>query len=267
LADARKALTRAEALGASGGLSARDVEQAQSDVRLRERDLDAATSHERAAMQDEQRARAALMPTDPTRTTSVLTLRSPMAGRVLRVFEEHDRVVPAGTPLVEVGDLSTVEVLVDVLSRDAPSVQPGQAMIVSAASGTVYPATVTKIEPAAFTKISPLGVEEQRVNVVGRFDGLPVGLGDHFGVDVSIVLWKSESALSLPVTALVPVDTAWGVYVVTGGRAQLRLVRTGRRGSTAAEVIGGVVAGDSIVAFPDERIRAGARVRAVRPRR
>jgi HlyD family secretion protein len=122
---------------------------------------------------------------------------------------------------------------------------------------------VTRIEPAAFTKVSPLGVEEQRVNVVGRFDEPPLGVGDRFEVDVRVVTWQRDRALSLPVTSLVPVDTSWGVYVVSGGRVRLRPVRIGRRGSTAAEVLDGVVAGDSIVAYPDERLRVGARVRAL----
>jgi HlyD family secretion protein len=34
---------------------------------------------------------------------------------VLRVFEESERVVPAGTPLLEVGDPANLEVVVDVL--------------------------------------------------------------------------------------------------------------------------------------------------------
>lgn len=234
---------------------------------MRERGVEAATSHATAAMQEERRARAALMPTDPSQMTSgVLTLTSPIAGRVLRVFEEHDRVVPAGTPLMEVGDPSTVEVLVDVLSRDAGSIAPGIPMLVRIGAGTEYRAHVTRIEPAAFTKVSPLGVEEQRVNVVGRFDAAPVGLGDRFEVEVRIVLWQHDSVLTLPLTALVPVDTTWGVYLVAGARATLRPVQIGRRSSSAAEVVSGVAAGDTIVAYPDERLETGGRVRAVRRR-
>jgi HlyD family secretion protein len=267
LEDARKARTRAERLAASGGLATRDVEQAVMDVRLRERDVEAATSHQAAATQEERRARAAVMPTDPSRmTTGLVTLTSPMAGRVLRVFEEHDRVVPAGTRLIEVGDLSTVEVLVDVLSRDASSVAPGFPMVIRGGTGREYRASVARIEPAAFTKVSPLGVEEQRVNVVGRFEEAPVGLGDRFEVEVQIVLWQSDSALSLPVTALVPIDTTWAVYVVVGGRVTLRRVQIGRRGSIAVEVLSGVSAGDSTVAYPDERLQAGGRVHVVRRR-
>jgi len=47
---------------------------------------------------------------------------------VLRVPEKSERIVMAGTPLLEIGDPRTLEVVVDVLSADAVKVKPGALM-------------------------------------------------------------------------------------------------------------------------------------------
>jgi HlyD family secretion protein len=66
--------------------------------------------------------------------------------------------------------------------------------MVNVTGATGFTAVVSRIEPSAFTKVSPLGVEEQRVNVIAALDTAPVGLGDRFRVSTSIVLWSAESA-------------------------------------------------------------------------
>jgi len=54
-----------------------------------------------------------------------MIVRSPIAGRVLAVRHESEGVVPAGTPLLDVGDPGRLEVEVDVLSADAVRIHPG----------------------------------------------------------------------------------------------------------------------------------------------
>ncbi len=169
--------------------------------------------------------------------------------------------VVAGTPLVEIGDPTSLEVVSDVLSSDAMAIVPGMRMLVRVPGRDVLSAQVTRVEPAAFTKLSPLGVEEQRVNVIGCFLQDAVGLGDGFEVDVSIVLWESDSVLTAPATALVPVDSGWGVYVMERGRARLRTIEVGRRGVREVEVRSGLGIGDLVIRHPDERVVEGARVR------
>ena len=261
--EARRTRERAERLAASGALAQEELESAVAADRMREGELAAARAREAAAIQDERRARFALVESDPEAhgQSTVITLRSPMAGRVLRMFEEHDRVVPAGTPLVEIGDPRSLEIVSDVLSRDATSMTPGMPMLVRVPGRDPIRARVDRVEPSAFTKISPLGVEEQRVNVIGT--GLPetLGLGDHFEVDVSIVLWEADSVLKMPSTALIPVGSAWAVYVVDAGRARLRPVTVARRGAREVQIVSGLAAGDRVIVHPDERLKDGIRVR------
>lgn len=267
LDEARRARTRAERLAAAGALAQRDMESAIAEERIRERDLEAARARESSAAQDERRARSALVASDPAGrgAAAAITLRSPIAGRVLRLYEEHDRVVPAGTPLVEIGDPRSLEIVSDVLSRDATAIVPGMPVIVRVPGREPLRAQVARVEPSAFTKVSPLGVEEQRVNVIGAFLQETFGLGDRFEVDVSIVLWEADSVLKVPSTALVPLDSTWAVYVVEQGEARLRPVTVGRRGAREAQVESGLSAGDRVILHPDERVVDGVRVVVTTP--
>jgi HlyD family secretion protein len=99
LDEARRRHARTERMAQAGVISAQEMETATAELRIRERDLDAARSRVRAAVQEERAARTALVGSDPSKPISQapVVLRSPIAGRVLRVFEEHDRVIPAGT--------------------------------------------------------------------------------------------------------------------------------------------------------------------------
>lgn len=262
LGDAERSLERAGRLAQAGAISPRELESATDRVRLAERDLEAARARLAAATQDVRAAQTALVGADPARGAPPIPLRTSIAGRVLRVFEEHDRVVPAGTPLLEIGDPSRVEVIVDVLSSDAVGIRPGARVRVRVPQGRELRGHVTRVEPAAFVKLSPLGVEERRVNVIVELLEPAVGLGHQFEVDVSIVLWEDESVLRVPSTSLVPTDSTWAVFVVEEGRARLRQVEIGHRGAQQVEVVSGLSDGARVVRHPDERIRDGVRIDA-----
>jgi HlyD family secretion protein len=263
LDDARRTRERAERLLAGGGVAPRELELAQAEEALRLREEAAALARVQAAAEDERAALAlGSAPTTGGDGRSTLVVRAPMSGLVLRVFEEHNRVVPAGTPLIEIGDPASLEVVVDVLTTDAVALRPGVALLVSHGDTSPCGATIERIEPAAFTRVSPLGVEEQRVNVIGRFAAPPAGLGDGFEVTVSIVVWRGDDVLSVPATSLVPVDSGWGVFTSRSGRVRLTAVQIGWRTARDVQVLRGVQVGDSIVLHPDDRLRDGARIAA-----
>lgn len=267
LDEARRARIRAARLADAGATAASELERVVSEETLRQRDLDAAMARADAAAQDERRARTALVGSDPATTSrSPVALRAPFGGVVLRVFEEHDRVVPAGTTLLEIGDPASLEIVADVLTRDAVAIRQGTPMLVRVANQEPVLARVVRVEPAAFTKLSPLGVEEQRVNVVGAFDERPAALGDRFEVDVSIVIWEKENALKVPVGALVRQEEGWRVYVVADNTVRLRAVEIGQRNASEAEVLTGLDVGERVVLHPDERLGEGSRIRVTATR-
>lgn len=262
LDEARRDHGRAQRLGAAGAIPERELEQALNLVRMREREVEAGRARVEAAREGERAARAALLGADPGAAGgSPIAVASPIDGVVLRLFESHDRVVPAGTPLVEVGDPSAIEVVSDVLSRDATRIKPGMAMEVRTAGRAPLLARVSRVEPAAFTKRSALGVDEQRVNVIADFDGPVTGLGDAFEVDVSVILWEGTRILRIPSAALFPLDSGWAVFAVREGRAQRVPVTIGARGTHEVEVKEGISEGTLVILRPDERLRDGGRVR------
>lgn len=265
LDEARRDRVRARRLAMEGALPDREREQAEALVLARERELDAANARVSAAREGERATRATLLGADPGgRAAGVPVLvRSPIRGRVLRLFEAHDRVVVAGTPLVEVGDPGSLEVISDILSRDASHVAVGMRLEVRTSGRAPIVAHVSRVEPAAFTKRSALGVDEQRVNVIGSFEAPVSGLGDGFEVDVSIILWEGAQVLRVPSAALVPLDSEWAVYRVEDGLARRVPVTIGRRGARDVELLGGVSPGALVIVRPDERVRDGGRVRAL----
>jgi HlyD family secretion protein len=180
---------------------------------------------------------------------------------VLRVIEEGGREIAAGAPILELGDPADLEVVVDVLSSDAARVAPGAEMLlVGWGGGDTLRATVRAVEPSGFTKVSPLGVEEQRVNVVADLVDPPVGLGDRYRVEARIVIWRGEQVLRVPASALWRRGDRWAVFVVERGRARGRDVRIGHRGEGWTEVVGGLAEGDRVILHPGEEVAEGVRV-------
>src|SRR5690606_8927225 len=122
---------------------------------------------------------------------------------------------------------------------------------------------VRTVEPEAFTKISALGVEEQRVNVIGDLLDAPPVLGAGYRIEAAIVVWEEDEVLVLPGSALFQRDGRWLVYAVSpDGRAALRELRLGRRNTQFAQVLEGLSEGERVVLFPSDLLREGARVKA-----
>ena len=193
---------------------------------------------------------------------------SPITGRVLKVLEESTRVVSAGTPLLEIGDPSDLEVVVEVLSRDGAAIAAGTKVEFEQWGGEQpLIGRVRLVEPAAFTKISALGVEEQRVNVVADLI-TPLearrSVGDNFRVEARIVVWEASSALKVPAGALFRQGDQWATFVFQNGRAQLRLVKVGRASGTETQILEGLQPGEEVVVYPGSRVKNGQRVRPIK---
>jgi HlyD family secretion protein len=252
-------------VAAVGGISVDAAERAELELAAARRELDAAASRVRAADAELAAARAALLDVDPTRATgrAVVEIRAPAAGRVLRVGEPSERIVAAGTPLVEIGDAAGLEAVVDVLSSDAVLIRPGAtvALVEWGGDGEIA-ARVRQVEPSGFTKISTLGVEEQRVNVIVDLDAVPAGLGDGYRVEARIETWSAADVLTVPNGALFRHGTDWGVFVKEDGRARLRELRIGNRGTASAEVLQGLNESETVVLFPSDRVTEGARLKS-----
>lgn len=271
LTEARRRLARAERLAAEKVIPAEELDSARTAARTAESDLEAASFHDRAAAYDVESARAALLESrlgGPAGGKAV-ELRSPVTGRVLRVCQECEKVVSAGAELVEIGDPGDLEVVVDVLSSDAVKIRPGAPMLldpregVAEGGGQVLLARVRVVEPSGFTKVSPLGVEEQRVDVVGDLAGPPGHLGDRYRVEARIVLWEATETLKVPAGALFRDSGGWSVFTVEDGRARLRAVKAGHRNPDEVEILAGLEPGAVVILHPSDAVADGVRVRSI----
>jgi len=261
LAQTERDARRTRELAAAGALPDRDVETAALNTASRRADLDAARAQSRVAAAELVQARAALNAASQSGTET--TVRAPTSGVVLRVPERSARVVIAGTPLLEIGDPATLEVAADVLSSDAASIRAAQPVELRGWGGAPLRGTVRLVEPSARTRVSALGVEEQRLTVVIDLIDAPVTLGDGYRLDASIVVWQRDKVLAVPASALPRVGERWSLYVTRGGRATRRDVRVGHVGGGLAEITDGLQAGETVVVFPPDAIRDGARVKAM----
>jgi HlyD family secretion protein len=192
-----------------------------------------------------------------------IQLRAPVSGRVLKIIQESEAAVQAGTPLIEIGDPLDLEVVADLLSSDAVQVKVGAPVRIDGWGGTSIQGKVVRIDPAGFLKVSALGIEEQRVRVTIDFADPPETwsrLGHDYRVTVHVAIWSADDALTLPVSALFRKGGDWAVFAVEGGRARATLVKIGHRNDRVAEVLAGLTAGTQVVMHPSDRISDGTRV-------
>jgi HlyD family secretion protein len=264
--ESRRALERLERVSTDvpGAVAGQRLDESRTAERTAALALQEAESVMEAAEHEVQSARATVAGSD-TASSEPTLVRAPASGRILRLYEECERIVMAGAPILEIGDPSQLEIVVDVLTEDAGQLEVGApARVMTGTHGDTLHARILRIEPSAFTKVSPLGVEEQRVNVVLSFQDAAV-LGDRYRVDASLVTWESDDVLLVPMSALFRSDSQWSVFVVTEGRARLRHVELGHQGRSDAEVLDGLAAGDVVVLYPSESLEDGARAEPTSP--
>jgi len=75
-----------------------------------------------------------------------------------------------------------------------------------------------------------------------------------------VTVWKSDSALTVPVCALFRKGESWAAFVVRDGGARTALIQIGHRNNQAVEVISGLSPGDRVVLHPSDRVTEGVRV-------
>jgi len=261
---AQSDLKRAAALGKQGIVSREEVEVAQLAVETRQETLKAAEFEIQAAQSELSAARAGLLEAGQGGGGGAYEVRSPVDGTVLRRLRESETVVPAGEPLMEVGDPASLEIVADLLSTDAARLRPGQPVEIEQwGGGKALAGRVRRVEPSGFLKISALGVEEQRVNVIIDLAGSPEerrGLGDGFRVEVRVVVWDSPDAVQVPTSALFRDEQGWAAFVLENGKAVRRRVEVGPQSDRAAAVLSGLKEGEKVIIHPSADVTDGVEV-------
>jgi HlyD family secretion protein len=268
LALARSEHTRIRRLAEAGVVSQENLDQVQRNLEATTSALGAAERAAAGALHELRAAQARALEVRPAQSggrLETLTLRSPIDGVVLRRLRESEAVVPAGEPLLEVGDPANLEIVADYLSADAVAMRPGMPVEIERWGGErPLSGRVRRVEPGGFLKISALGVEEQRVNVVIEFEDPRqawAALGDGYRVEVRVVTWQGSDVIKVPGSALFRQGNGWAVFLVRGRSAELRTVEVGHRGELEAEIRSGLAPGDKVVVHPPDGLEPGAKLK------
>ncbi len=262
-------LARVRKSYAQGAMSAEELQIAVVREQVRAEELRAAQFASRMAAFELELAKAALVRSEPRSALPPddrrLDIRAPVNGKVLRVFQESSATVAPGSRILELGDPTDLEMVIEVLSTDAVRIAPGNRVIIDRWGGDEpLSGRVRLVEPSAFLKLSALGVEEQRVNVIADFtDPLEKRktLGDAYRIDARIVVWEMNDVITVPAGALFRSPSGeWAVFAVRNGRAKLTPLEIGHSNGLEAEVLSGLSPGDKVVLHPSDRVREGVRV-------
>jgi HlyD family secretion protein len=215
-----------------------------------------------AALADENSARALLLGVgNSDAPNSALGIYAPVTGTIQVVHERGDRVIPAGTAIVQISNDDALELVIDLLTQDAVRVSPGNPIIVSGwGGGHDLKAVVDYIEPQAFTKYSALGVEEQRVNVIATLLDSDHALGSGYRIAAAIVVWQQSGTLTVPTSAIFRRNLSWHVYAVENDRAVLKPIEIGQRSRDHAQILSGLTEGAKVIVFPSDQITDGVAV-------
>ena len=248
------------------------LERAEQTARIARANVDTAEAAIAVREADLANARAQLIGFDDQGLADAvgtgaddIPLYAPADGRILRVIQQSETTLPAGAPIMEIGDIAgDLEVVVELISSDAVQVAEGDRVIIEDWGGTVDLAgVVTRVDPFGVTKFSALGVEEQRVTVVVALSSPAEergNLGHGFRVEARVVIWETDEALTVPASALFRIRDGWAVFRVDDGVAAQVLVEIGRSDGLLTQVLGGLANGDTVILYPSAAISEGSAV-------
>ena len=296
LEEAQRQLGRMQTLNERGAVSQRDFDQARTMSESLEQDLARArVAEERMQkgleiarlnatalegsvddnefMRDAYEAQVENLKTQREilqRELEKTVITAPVTGPVLIKMVDAGRSLMAGTPILQIGDLASSEITVDVLSEEVVRINEGAPVEIEgkALGESVVMGTVKRIYPAAFKKISALGIEQQRVRVLVGYDTVAADLRPGTSLDVRIITDKREDAVAVPERSLFQQNGEWHVFVVHGGAlgpfrwevARLEPVEVTVKNDTWAAIDRGLGLETTIVAEPLNTLADGMRI-------
>lgn len=212
---------------------------------------------------------------------------APMSGTVSRLAVElGERVVGtaqmAGTEIVRVSDLSNMEVEVDVNENDIVKVAVGDETIVEvdAYLKKEFKGIVTEIANSALTALSADQVTNFKVKIrilPDSYKNLTEGKPESYSpfrpgmtATVDIITNKRDKIIGIPISAVViKTDTTCtkkkvsgdqiksaseekyeAVFVKSGDKAKLRVIKTGIQDDSNIEVLSGLKEGEEVITGP-----------------
>jgi len=258
---AARDLARARNLSQSDAIPKARLEEVSALAALRAQEVAIAIQAERRARREVDIAKASGLDAGARRVGGRVIVHSPSTGKVLRILAGSEGPVAAGTPLLEIGDPTSLEIAIELPTALAVQVPKGGKVAFLRWGGEdPLAGTIRAIEPAAFTKLTALGVEEQRVFALATPTPDPRWrtVGDGYQMDARITTYERPDALSIPIGAIFRGGSDFQAFVLENGIAHKRKVTIGKKDDVRAEVLGGLKEGDQVVLFPADTLKDGS---------
>ncbi len=241
--DAREANARLDSAQAVRDQATRDLERIGKLVKD-----GASTASELDAVQARQRVAAAAVVEAETMLGHARIV-APFDGVITRKLADVGDLATPGRPLVEIEDPARLRFEADVPEALLDRLQPGAKLPVRISS-------LKDSVEGAVSEIAPVAEAVSRTYLV-KLD-LPVVAGLRAGQFGRVSVPTGEAAVPhVPMGSVVQRGQLEYVFVADGGKARLRLIRTGKRFGNEVEVVSGLSAGERIVAVDPAQVRDG----------
>jgi len=255
-------------------LAEADLQKAKSNLDTAEATLAATESRMNSTMADLAASRDSLSKT---------TVTAPIEGTVtsLPIKEGEVTVIGtmnnAGTQLMTISDMGSVEAVMMVDETSVPGVKVGQKAVLSidAYPNRKFEGTVAEVGSSPIPKTDPdlltLVANSEAINfkVKIRLDSPPDTIRPGFSVTADIVTARRDGTTAIPIQALVVRDvekkdkapavgraeTEEGVYTIKDGKLAFSKVKTGIAGELMIELTEGPKPGQDIVTGPFKVLR------------
>ena len=177
-------------------------------------------------------------------------VKAPVTGVITKLNIDKSNVAGTDSPVavISTGFDSLVEVYVP--TSEIGKVQLGDMvdLELKSDSGTVYQGVVTDIEDKAVVTVSSLGIEKRKVKVT--IEPLPQHTA-HFkaGYDLgaSFTTYSGDNKLTVPRTSVVKADDQTCVWVITAGKAELRVIEVEQELKVEYVIQSGLLEGELVV--------------------
>ena len=235
------------------------LEQARRNLEREEKLLkqNAATAESVKSLKDMYRVAEAVHKEAKT-VLGYATITAPFDGLITSKKANVGDLATPGTPLLQLEDSKTLQVVTSVPETLVLEIQPGDSLAVFIPAAKLdIQGTVAEIAPAA----DPLSrTAEVKINIEdapqlrsGQF--ARVALPGQFA---RVALpGQNKDTLFVPASAVIPFGQMDKLFVVNDNRAELRLVRTGAAQSDHIEILAGLEPGEMIITTNNTRLVDG----------
>ena len=171
-------------------------------------------------------------------------LYAPISGAVRQRSANVGQYVSAGTPIVNLVQMSPLRLRTDVPEREALNIRAGMLVRVTVeGTSTVHEGRVVRLSPSVDEANRTLLVETEIPNASNV-------LRPGSFARAEIIASSSQRGLIVPAAAVVSFAGIDRVFTVRDGKTSENRIKTGRRTDAGIEILEGVSAGDQVVINP-----------------